>query len=245
MIEKKLHYIWVGENSKPNLVNICLLNWKEKLTDYEILEWSEKNFNIENAMKNNKFFKECYKRGLWAFVSDYMRVKILYENGGVYIDTDMTLLKNIEPLLNNEFFIGYEDENYISCGIFGCKKNNEFLGKVLEFYEKEIWEKDIWTIPKIFSYVLNKHPNLKNNMAIYPKEYFYPYHFTEEFSEKKITKDTYGVHWWSKNWGNTKELIFLETKHLNGMEKIFKIFKIKLRKVEIFKKLYIKFRGCR
>ena len=83
MIPKKLHYIWLGKNSKPNLMDICINSWREKLPDYEIIEWNEDNLNFYEEIEKNRFLKECYKRKLWAFLSDYFRMKVLYENGGI------------------------------------------------------------------------------------------------------------------------------------------------------------------
>lgn len=104
MIEKKIHYVWFGKN-KPLKVLKCIDSWKKYLPDYEIIEWNEKNFDIEKEMKENRFFRECYKRKLWAFVADYVRVKVLYKYGGIYFDTDIEVLKSFDPLLDNELRI--------------------------------------------------------------------------------------------------------------------------------------------
>ncbi len=238
MIPRKIHYIWVGDSPKPDILNICLLSWKEKLPNFEIVEWNEKNFFFNEELKNNRFLRECYERELWAFVSDYMRVKILYEEGGVYLDTDMLLLKDISSLLTNNLFVGYEDNEHVNAAILGCNPKNEFLKKVMDFYEKEIWEQPLWTIPKIFTYVLNENPDLEAEMTIYPKDFFYPYHYSEEFTEDRITENTYGIHWWGNSWGTNKKIGFLEAKHLNGRRKIFKLLKVKLRKIRLIKNIY-------
>ena len=116
MIPKKLHYIWLGNNSKPNLMDICINSWREKLPDYEIIEWNESNLDFENEINNNTFLKECLDRKLWAFLSDYFRMKVLYENGGIYLDTDMQIIKSLDEFLEDDFFIGLESEDVISAG---------------------------------------------------------------------------------------------------------------------------------
>ncbi len=239
MIEKKLYYIWMGNKEKPEIFLKCYDSWKKNLPEYDIIEINESNFNVEKHLKENSFFQECYRRKLWAYVSDYIRVVHLYENGGIYLDIDMEIIKNINDFLKDDFFIGYEDEKNISVGIFGTIKKHEFLKKVMEFYEKDIWEKPLWTIPKIFTYILENDFGLKNSenknyisdkgMRLYPREYFYPYHFSEEYTESCITENTYGIHWWNDSWSNLKANLFLETKHLYGIKKSFKILKILLR----------------
>ena len=106
MIPKKIHYVWIG-GPKGNLENMCINSWREKLPDYEIVEWNEHNVDIEKEIKGKKFLEVCYKKKLWAFISDYIRIKVLYEQGGVYMDTDMQILKDISPILENqEVFFG-------------------------------------------------------------------------------------------------------------------------------------------
>ena len=237
MIEKKIHYVWFG-NAKPEKVLKCIESWKKNLPDYEIIEWNETNFDVEEELKNNKFFRECYKRQLWAFVADYVRVKILYNYGGIYLDTDMEIIKDISPLIENEkmkFFIGYEDEKHISVGIFGTDKHNEILKNMIEFYEGEIWEKPLWTIPKIFTYIFEKKYGLtdkrenilkEGEITIFPKEYFYPYGFREKYSPDCIKENTYGIHWWNDSWSSLKARLFLESKHLKGIPKLIKKMRI-------------------
>ncbi|MEG3014591.1 MAG: glycosyltransferase [Cetobacterium sp.] len=251
-MEKKIHYIWLGKNSKPNLMDICINSWREKLPDYEIIEWNEENLDFYNEIERNIFLKECYKRELWAFLSDYFRIKVLYNEGGIYLDSDMQILKNLDIFLKDKVFLGLEDKKQVSAGIIGAEKGHEFIKKVLEFYEKDIWEINIYTIPAIIEYVLKKNYNLSildneittltDGIKLYPYEYFYPYHFTEEFSYEKITKNTYGIHWWGKSWhGNKKKLYFLEFKTIKGYKKKLINLLIFLNILEPVRKIYEKF----
>ncbi|MDI3117114.1 glycosyltransferase [Clostridioides difficile] len=232
MIPKKIHYVWFG-GLKGNIENICINSWKEKLPEYEIVEWNEKNFDIEKEIKGNKFLEECYKRKLWAFISDYTRIKVLYEQGGVYMDTDMQILKDITPLLeNNRLICGYEDDReYINGAIIGVEKGHPFLKDLLEYYEKEVLTSSLFTIPKIMTHLMEKNykkidpNNYEEGIRVYDKEYFYPFGFKEDFTPECITENTFGIHWWGKSWAK-KRNYFLESKHLTGVNKIWKCCKI-------------------
>lgn len=232
MITKKIHYVWFG-GPKGNIENICINSWKEKLPEYEIVEWNEKNFDIEKEIKGNKFLEECYKRKLWAFISDYTRIKVLYEQGGVYMDTDMQILKDITPLLeNNRLICGYEDDReYINGAIIGVEKGHPFLKDLLEYYEKEVLTSSLFTIPKIMTHLMEKNykkidpNNYEEGIRVYDKEYFYPFGFKEDFTPECITENTFGIHWWGKSWAK-KRNYFLESKHLTGVNKIWKCCKI-------------------
>ncbi|MFN1843545.1 glycosyltransferase [Clostridioides difficile] len=227
-----MHYVWFG-GPKGNIENICINSWKEKLPEYEIVEWNEKNFDIEKEIKGNKFLEECYKRKLWAFISDYTRIKVLYEQGGVYMDTDMQILKDITPLLeNNRLICGYEDDReYINGAIIGVEKGHPFLKDLLEYYEKEVLTSSLFTIPKIMTHLMEKNykkidpNNYEEGIRVYDKEYFYPFGFKEDFTPECITENTFGIHWWGKSWAK-KRNYFLESKHLTGVNKIWKCCKI-------------------
>jgi len=102
MIEKKIYYVWIGNAKKPDIFYKCLESWKKNLPDFEIIEINEKNFDMEKHLAKNSFFRECYERRLWAYVSDYMRVHFMYENSGIYVDTDMEIIKNLTPILEEK-----------------------------------------------------------------------------------------------------------------------------------------------
>ena len=100
-IPKKIHYVWVGGNPKSKDIQRCMRTWKEHLKDYEIIEWNEDNFDIES----NRFVKEAYQAKKWAYVSDYIRAYAIYNYGGIYLDTDVLVLDNLEELLENKAFV--------------------------------------------------------------------------------------------------------------------------------------------
>ena len=131
MIPKKIHYVWVGGNPKSPLIKECLATWKKKLPDYEIIEWNEDNFD----MHENRYLEEAYQAKKWAFVSDYIRARAIYEQGGIYLDTDVRVLKKLDPLLKNQAFIGFENNDYLSAAIFGAEAHHPFIKDILDYYQ--------------------------------------------------------------------------------------------------------------
>ena len=231
MIPKKIHYVWIG-GAKGNLENICINIWKEKLPGYEIIEWNEKNFDIEKEIKGKKFLEECYKQKLWAFIADYIRLKVLYEQGGLYMDTDIQVLKDLTPLMDeNKLFFGYESEEYVNGAIIGAEPHHPFIKDMLDFYDEDVMKCDLYTIPKIMTYMLNEkyekfdRNNFSSDIKVYNEEYFYPFGFKDEYTDECITDNTYVIHWWGKSWAK-KRNYFLETKHMSGFKKIYKCMRI-------------------
>ena len=102
-MEKKIHYCWFGGKPLPRKVKQCIKTWKKFLPDYEIIEWNEQNFNIKSCT----FVEQAYENKKWAFVSDYARIYALYKEGGIYFDTDVKVLKDINNIIDKEMFLGY------------------------------------------------------------------------------------------------------------------------------------------
>ena len=217
MIPKKIHYIWLGGNSKSKLTEVCINSWKRNLEDFEIIEWNENNIDIESLCSQNMFLKRCYELKLWAFVSDYLRLWILKEEGGIYLDTDVEVLKSFDDLLNNKVFMGYELEDYISTAVIGAEKNNSLIKRLLKFYDEEIWTVDFINNPIIFKYLEKKEPDSFADCIIYPQDYFSPYNPRQEYTDVVETKNTYSIHWYSNNWNVSKKgYIFMHTKHISN-----------------------------
>jgi len=225
MIPKKIHYIWLGSNPKSKLTEICLLTWKEKMPDYEIIEWNEKNLDLDKIAEENEFFAECKKRKLYAFMADYLRIKILYEQGGIYIDTDVQAIKRMDDLLNTNLILGYEnctidsEINQIGTGLIGAEKGNEFIKKVYDFYNNEIMNSELYIIPTIITKIYNElNDKEKAEIKIFPTEYFSPYDSggTKTFDSSMVTENTYAIHWFSYSWGNFDSRKFLSVKHIKN-----------------------------
>lgn len=131
MIPKKIHYVWMGGQEKPKKIKKCIKTWKKILKDYEFIEWNEKNFDIES----HPFVKEAYKNRKWAFVSDYVRAWAIYNYGGIYLDTDVYVIRSLDPLLKNKAFVGYEAPDYPFTAVFGAEKGHKFIKDMLDYYD--------------------------------------------------------------------------------------------------------------
>ena len=203
MIPKKIFYFWFGGANKNNLLNKCMRSWNIHLANYDIVEWNEDNFDVNSHSFTQKAFKE--KR--WAFLSDYARLDVLYRKGGIYLDTDMEVLKPLDEFLDHGLFLGMESDEHVNASILGCVPGHWFVKEVLDEYDTLTEYKPI---PVILTEVLSRHTQIKDKLqyykdiAIYPSEYFYPVAFGEPFNSQKITSNTYTIHWWDHSWGSKK-----------------------------------------
>lgn len=199
MIPKTIHYCWFGKTQKSDLIKRCIESWEKHCSDYEIIEWNENNFDI----KAHPFTAFAYTEKKWAFVSDYVRFKVLYENGGIYLDTDMFLLKGLDKLLENKFFSAYENDLFLSCGAIGVEKENILIKKCLDYYDTH--KKTLTPVPKILTGCYNSlNADEKKEMVIYPTEFFYPFnqYQIKNFNGNNAPEISYGVHLWNYSWGN-------------------------------------------
>lgn len=135
MIQKTIHYVWLGSNEKSERAKACYESWKKYAPDWEIKEWNESNFDVNI----NYWCKEAYNYKKWAFVSDYARLWALYNYGGVYMDTDVELYKPIDEFLNNEGFTGFESVNYPACATIGAVKGNPVIKKMMDVYDNMVF----------------------------------------------------------------------------------------------------------
>ena len=117
-IPKILHYCWFGGAPKPKNIQNCIRSWKKYCPDYEIIEWNEQNFDVSQSL----YPRQAYDARRWAFVADYARLKILYEQGGIYMDTDVELLRPLDDLLAYPAFFGFQHNNEVATGLgFGAE----------------------------------------------------------------------------------------------------------------------------
>jgi len=225
MIPKKVHYIWLGGRPKNKLTEICLLTWKDKMPDYEFIEWNESNLDLDKIAEENTYFAECRKRKLYAFMADYLRIKILYEQGGIYIDTDVQAIRTLNPLLNRNLLLGYEEytvekvHKQIGTGFIAAEAKNWFIEKIYNFYNNEIMNTDMYIIPSIMTRIYNQlSEEEKKQIEILPMEYFAPYDSggVKKFSQNLITDNTYVIHWFSYSWGKFKNREWVQVKHINN-----------------------------
>lgn len=248
MIPKIIHYCWFGGKTKPKLIKDCIASWKQHLSNYQIIEWNEKNTDLSHP-----FIIEAYSQKKWAFVSDFVRLSKIEEFGGIYLDTDMMVIKNLDCFLEQDCFFGAEDLEYISCGIIGAIPHNPFIQSCIEKYDFLRFEKvkEI-TIPRI---VTARFRNLyffdddfcseviRNGVKIYPSNYFYPFPLESKRDLKNyknyIQEATYAVHLWSSSWIDHSEFhYFRNKKYATGFyQMISHLFKTKEFKYSYFRKI--------
>lgn len=201
MIPKTIHYCWFGKNEKSQSIIDCINSWRKYMSDYEIIEWNEDNFDINI----NDYVKEAYNQCKWAFVSDYARLQILYNNGGIYMDTDVEVFKPFDELLNNQSFTGFENIGYPVTAVMGAMENNPIIKEMLDYYKYKEFEfveyPNTITNTTIMSDILSKYVDRwKNeyqkteNITIYPKKYLCP-------DRNNITDEAYAIHWQHGSWG--------------------------------------------
>lgn len=210
MIPKKIHYCWFGGTEKPEKAKKCINSWKKHCPDYEIVEWNESNFDVNQ----NGYTKMCMKEKKYAFLSDYARLVIIEEHGGVYFDTDVEVLRNIDEILENEAFFGFENNEYINTGVgFGAVAHHRSIQELRKAYNSFLsGTKGTATCPALNTEPLVSAGLLQNGKRqnvlgaeIYPVEYFNPYDDTTGRLRK--TKNTYSVHWYAKSWLDRKSII--------------------------------------
>lgn len=210
MIVKTIHYCWFGRNPKPELVKKCIDSWKKNCPEYEIKEWNEDNFDVNCC----DYVREAYEAKKWAFVSDYCRFFVLFQYGGIYLDTDVELLKTLEQL--NENFVGFESPNKVNSGLIRGAKSGDLICKhMLESYSKSHFRKkdgtlDLLTVCDreteiLCSLGLKRDNSLQDisGTTVYPSEFFNP--MDMETGKLHITDNTVSIHHYAASWISKKE----------------------------------------
>lgn len=229
MIPKVIHYCWFGGNPLPQSVKACIKSWKAKCPDYEIIEWNESNFDVNS----HPFIKAAYKEKAWAFVSDYARLKVVYDNGGFYLDTDVELLKSLDSLCAHKCYFGIEqDICAVATGLgFGAEKADKTILDMLEEYDRTVFlnnEREKIACPIINTRVLERRGFVKENkfqnlgdVAIYPSEYFDP--IAPGNTKNLTSKKTISIHHYSATWTSKRNRMKRIIINFIGQEKIVKL----------------------
>ncbi|WGE31936.1 glycosyl transferase [Actinobacillus genomosp. 2] len=203
MIPKKIHYCWFGGNPLPKSVKKCIESWKKYCPDYEIIEWNESNYNVHK----NLFIKEAYEKKKFAFVSDYARLDVVYSEGGIYLDTDVELIKPIDDLLAHSCFLASESIDDVATGLgFGAEKGHWFIAENMSVYENMHFNmENIITCVEITTKLLiekgfssSDEVQQINDIVIYPTEYFCPLNYKTH--ELHIKQNTYSIHHYDATW---------------------------------------------
>jgi len=212
VIEKVINFCWFGGKPLPTTVERCIDSWRSTCPDYEIVRWDESNFDLEQ----NDFIRNAYESKKWAFVSDYARLKILYEHGGIYLDTDVKLLKPLDPLLNNQGYMGIENlvgDIGVNSGLgMGFTAGHHVLGELVFIYDNLNIADSKWPtcVTLTTDYLASKGFVRKDRLqfvegvTIYPSDYFCP---MKPWSRTpKITANSYSVHLYDYSWASQSEL---------------------------------------
>lgn len=217
MIPKIIHYCWFGGKELPNLAIKCIESWKRLLPDYEIKCWSEENFEIDKSVP---YVKEAYANKKYAFVSDYVRLYALYNEGGIYLDTDVEAIRDFSNLLSGYTVLGYEDDNHLTTAFMAVPPKASWIKDLLDIYSKRTFIKadglmDFTTNVDFISNYLkgigllfNGRYQKHDQFEIYPSEYFSPRSWDK--GKYHITDNTYAIHYFAGTW-HSPYTRFLET----------------------------------
>lgn len=206
MIPKTIHYIWFGGNPLTPLAERCIASWREFCPDYEIVRWDESNFDGGN----NRYFQEALTAKKWAFASDYARLKILVENGGFYMDTDVQVLKPLDRFLSDEALSGFETESRISTGLMACRDSFPLFERLLHDYDdrrfiKPNGQPDLTTNVTLITQacleeglILNGEKQTVAGFTLYPKDWFCPKDWLTK--EIRLTENSHAIHHFDGSW---------------------------------------------
>ncbi|WP_346670764.1 glycosyltransferase family 32 protein [Faecalicoccus acidiformans] len=218
MIPHKIHYCWFGKTELGAKEKKCLESWKKFFPNYEIILWNENNYDV------NKFnyMQEAYNLQKWAFVSDVARLDIIYNYGGIYLDTDVEVIAPFQDLIDKGAFMGIEsfcNNNMVKVNpglIIAAEPHNPVIKRILDSYSNDHFvnnnrENTKYTIVDRTTGILAKYYKLKNineiqrlgNLTIYPKDYFCPMSY--DSGELCCTKNTKTIHWFNASWLTKKQ----------------------------------------
>lgn len=242
MIPKIIHYCWFGRNPLDEKAKLCIESWKKYCPDYELIEWNEDNFDINC----NTYVKEAYESKKWAFVTDYVRLYALCEVGGIYMDTDVELLKGLDELLYHTSFSGFENFDSIPTAIMGSEKGGEWMRYLLSYYDDRHFisadgQLDVttnvetitnMTVKKYGVKLNNEYQEIENVLVLYPKDYFCPKNYSN--NTINITENTVCIHHFNSSWHSAddkrRHLIYLKYFEKYGEERAKK----KIRKWRMY-----------
>lgn len=237
-IPKTIHYCWFGRGNYSDLAIKCMKSWKERLPDYQIVLWNEDNFDVNM----NDYVRQAYEQKKYAFVSDYVRLYALYHYGGIYLDSDVEVIKSIDEFLHHRAFLGYEKMELLQTGVMAAEKGHPWIKEILDEYndKKFILENnELNTVPnpevitkktiEIYGLIPNgQYRVLLDDIHIYPIEYFCAKDWYT--GEVKVNEQTCMIHHFSGSWYDNKKKLKVKFRTLllklvgkNGLENLKKI----------------------
>ncbi len=222
-IPKIIHYCWFGRGEKPGNIKAFIAGWKNLLDDYEFIEWNEDNFKIEEAPI---YVQEAYSVRKFAFVSEYARIKGLYEKGGVYLDTDIEIVRRFDELLpGRDLVLGFESDRSLETAFMAATPENELIGGFLKTYENrkfinEDGSYDMSVINEHFSSFMSQNTDIdldderlrefeEGKIVVYPRDYFAAFDISNWHI--KPTENTYTIHHMNASWSSKKKKLYFST----------------------------------
>jgi len=211
MIPRILHYCWFGGGTLPSDHQRYITNWKKHMPNWTLRKWDESNAPANDYLSN------ALQQGNWANASNWMRLRALADEGGIYLDTDIEILRSLEPLRTETAFVGFEVkhadwEGCVNNAVFGAEPRHKFTQTLLERIEQEFdgTEEAHRSSPHLTTRVLEEWGLKKygrqtvQSVEVFPVEYFYPFGWHEDFSPDCLRKETYSIHWYGRSWTNVK-----------------------------------------
>jgi len=234
MIPKIIHYCWFGGNPLPPLALKCIASWKKHLPEYEIKEWNEENFDLEKF----PFAKGALEHKKYAFISDVCRLYALKEEGGIYMDTDMEVLRSLNFFLNKSAFSGFENDDFVPTGIMASEKGSVWAIEMLAYYDnrsfvKENGELDTTSNTYIITQLMKEKGFIMNNtfqeiegyVSFYPNDYFCPKSY--KTGNIDLTENSYCIHHFAKSWipfrKKWKNILKMKTMNVFGAKNVQKL----------------------
>jgi hypothetical protein len=233
MIPKVVHYCWFGKGEMPRLAVKCIKSWEKYLPDYQLKLWNEENFDLTI----NSYLSEAYKARKYAFVTDYVRLYVLYNEGGIYMDIDVEVIKSFDSFLTLPGFTGFEDDKYVPTGIMACEKGNLWAKEQLNYYTDRHFllsdgTFDMTTNTRIISGIMgsngfklqNSYQVYQNCMHVFPNDYFCPL----KFGKVILTDNTHCIHHFASTWNpGSRKLKKLFLKKILGGSLTYNLVKLK------------------
>ncbi|MCQ2102490.1 MAG: glycosyl transferase [Fibrobacter sp.] len=221
-IPKIIHFCWLSGDPYPDLVQRCIQSWKDKLPDYEIRLWDKNCFDIHSV----PWVEQACEAKKWAFAADYIRLYALYNFGGIYLDSDVEVLKSFDSLLDRPYFFGKEHtpdridaSHIVEAATFGAEPKHPVIKKCLDYYEGRNFRisenvVDTTVLPHIMAEALNEIGVLDE---LLPMHYFSPKNTRTQIVEANA--ETYSVHHFNGSWYS-----WAQRKHVEMRIKLCKKF---------------------
>lgn len=221
-IPKIIHYCWLSGEPFSSEIQACIESWHKYMPEFEYKLWDMNSFDVNSV----HYVRQAVDKKKWAFASDYIRLWALYNYGGIYLDSDIEVLKSFTPLLSEKAFTGFEVGGRVAAWIFGSESRNSIIGKLLTFYENKQFinadgslDMTPNTLPVTNTFakmglVDSNVTQRLDNITVFSSDYFSP--FNPWTKEKRITTNSYAMHLFKGSWMNDKnDALFLENIEYN------------------------------